>query len=191
MGSTRPGSGSGPLPGMHPSGYGGPGYGGYMQDRHEDAPTMGHKDRKEHYKEGSSMDIDDPRMMDSRPPPHPSHGGGGPMPPMGHHSHPSHGGSMDYGRMMPGGPAPPPHYSHRRGGSHGGGSQGDLRGAMIGEPPGGPGGPPAPYGEGPGGGASGANAGWDRVRMERERDRERERERERERHHGYRGPNVP
>ncbi|KAI1308761.1 histone deacetylase [Mortierella claussenii] len=162
----RPGSSSGPLPGMHPSGYGGPsgGYGGYISDRHEEGPgPMSHRDRKDHYKDSASMDLDDPRMMDTRAPlpPH-----GGPMPPMGHHSHPSHGGSMDYGRIIPGGPAPPPHYGHRRGGSHGGGSQGDLRGTMMGGEPPGPGGP---YG------------GWDRERMERER----------ERHHGYRGPNAP
>lgn len=149
---------------MHSSGYGGPSGGyGYISDRHEDG-TMVHRDRKDHYKESATMDIDDPRMMDARPPPPPH---GGPMPPMGHHSHPSHGGgSIDYGRMIPGGPAPPPpHYGHRRGGSHGG-SQGDLRGAVMGgEPP----------GAGPYGGA------WDRERMERER----------ERHHAYRGPNAP
>ncbi|KAG0255431.1 histone deacetylase [Mortierella polycephala] len=163
MSQGRPGSSSGPMPGMHGPGYGGPsgGYGGYIGDRHEE----GHKDRKDHYKESSSMDLDDPRMMDARaPPPPPPHAGPG-MPPMGHHSHPSHSGSVDFGRMMPGGPAAPPHYGHRRGGSHGG-SQGDLRGAMMpGEPPG-----PGPYGN------------WDRERMERER----------ERHHGsYRGPNAP
>ncbi|KAF9574034.1 hypothetical protein EC968_007587 [Mortierella alpina] len=153
---------------------GGSGYGGYSMpgDRMEEGGPMGHKDRKDHYKDSSSnMDLDDPRMMETRPPP-PPHGGPPPgMPPMGHHSHPSHGGggSMDYGRMMPGGStAPPPHYGHRRGGSHGG-SQGDLRGAMMGGEPGGP--PGGPYG------------GWERERMERER--------ERERHHGYRGPNAP
>ncbi|KAF8936301.1 histone deacetylase [Dissophora ornata] len=161
MSQGRPGSSSGPIPGMHPSGgYGGPGsgYGGYMSERHEESP-LAHRDRKDHYKEPSTMDLDDPRMIEARAPPPPH---GGPMPPMGHHSHPSHGGSMDYGRMMPGGPAPPAHYGHRRGGSHGG-SQGDLRGAMMGgEPPG-----AGPYG------------GWDRERMDRER------------HHGYRGPNAP
>ncbi|KAG0302364.1 histone deacetylase, partial [Dissophora globulifera] len=125
MNQGRPGSGSGPMPGMHSSsGYGGPGggYGGYMSDRHEEGPMV-HRERKDHYKEPAGMELDDPRMMD-RPPPPPH---GGPMPPMGHHPHPSHGGSMDYGRIMPGGPPPPPGYGHRRGGSHGG-SQGDLRG---------------------------------------------------------------
>ncbi|KAF9152674.1 histone deacetylase [Linnemannia schmuckeri] len=168
MSQGRPSSTSGPIPGMHSSGYGAPPpavYGGYIPDRHEEGP-MGHKERKEHYKESSAMEIEDPRMMESRPMP-PSHGG--PMPPMGHHSHPSHGGgSMDYGRMMPGGPAPAP-YGHRRGGSHGG-SQGDLRGVVMG---GGeaPGGAPGPYG-----------GAWDRERMDRERE---------QRHHGYRGPNAP
>ncbi|KAF9547509.1 histone deacetylase [Mortierella hygrophila] len=167
MSQSRPSSTSGPIPGMHSSGYGAPPppvYGGYIPDRHEEAP-IGHKERKEHYKESSAMEIEDPRMMESRPMP-PSHGG--PIPPMGHHSHPSHGGSMDYGRMMPGGPAPAP-YGHRRGGSHGG-SQGDLRGVVLG---GGeaPGGAPGPYG-----------GAWDRERMDRERE---------QRHHGYRGPNVP
>ncbi|KAG9067820.1 hypothetical protein KI688_011408 [Linnemannia hyalina] len=167
MSQSRPSSTSGPIPGMHSSGYGAPPppvYGGYIPDRHEEAP-IGHKERKEHYKESSAMEIEDPRMMESRPMP-PSHGG--PIPPMGHHSHPSHGGSMDYGRMMPGGPAPAP-YGHRRGGSHGG-SQGDLRGVVLG---GGeaPGGPPGPYG-----------GAWDRERMDRERE---------QRHHGYRGPNAP
>ncbi|KAF9923016.1 histone deacetylase [Linnemannia zychae] len=165
MSQGRPSSGSGPHPGMH-SGYGAPPsgvYGGYMPDRHEEG-SMGHKERKEHYKESSAMDIEDPRMMDSRPMP-PSHGG--PMPPMGHHSHPSHGGgSIDYGRMMPGGPAPPG-YGHRRGGSHGG-SQGDIRGVVMGG------------GEAPGG--AGPYGGWDRERIDRERD---------QRHHGYRGPNAP
>ncbi|KAF8957562.1 histone deacetylase [Entomortierella lignicola] len=165
-GQGRPGSSGGPIPGMHSSGYGGPsgGYGGYV-DRHEEG-----RDRKDHYKESSSMDLDDPRIIDGRPPP-PSHGG--PIPPMGHHSHPSHGGSMDYGRMMPGGPAPPPPYGHRRGGSHGG-SQGDIRGVVMGVD--------APVG-GAGGGGSGPYSGWDRERMERERERERER-------HHYR-PNAP
>ncbi|KAF9172863.1 histone deacetylase [Mortierella sp. AD011] len=167
MSQGRPGSSSGPMTGMHSSGYGGPsgGYGGYI-DRHEEGPVV-HRDRKDHYKESASMDLDDPRIMDGRGPP-PSHGG--PMPPMGHHSHPSHGGSMDYGRMMPGGPAPPPsHYGHRRGGSHGG-SQ-DLRVVVMGGETPGPGGP---------------YNGWDRG-MERER----ERERDRDRHHVYRGPNAP
>ncbi|KAG0206022.1 hypothetical protein BGX28_002478 [Mortierella sp. GBA30] len=183
-GSGGRGSSSGMSQGRPASSYGGPpppgsGYGGYNMpgDRMEEGgPPMGHKDRKDHYKESASnMDLDDPRMMETRPPP--PHGGA-PPPGMGlgHHSHPSHGGggSMDYGRMMPGGPAPPPsqppHYGHRRGGSHGG-SQGDLRGTVMGGEPGGP--PGGPYGS------------WDRERMERER------ERERERHHGYRGPNAP
>ncbi|KAF9091273.1 histone deacetylase [Mortierella sp. AD031] len=173
MSQGRPGSSSGPLPGMHPAGYGAPPavYGGYIPDRHEEA-AMGHKDRKEHYKESSAMEIEDPRMMESRPMP-PSHGG--PMAPMGHHSHPSHGGgSMDYGRMMPGGPAPTP-YGHRRGGSHGGGSQGDLRGVVMGG-----GGASGASGEPPGG--AGPYGGWDRERIDRERE---------QRHHGYRGPNAP
>ncbi|KAF9302106.1 histone deacetylase [Mortierella antarctica] len=158
---------------MHPSGsgYSGPsgpsgpgGYGGYMGDRHEEPGS--HKERKDHYKD-SSMEMDDPRMMERGPPPSGPHGG--PMPPhMGGHHHPSHGGSMDYGRLMPGGPGAPggPGYGHRRGGSHGG--SGDIRGSMMGgEPP-----------QGPGYGA------WERERMERERD-----QRDRERHHGgYRGP---
>ncbi|KAF9338362.1 histone deacetylase [Podila minutissima] len=169
----RPGSGSGVSMPMHPSGsgYSGPsgpggpgGYGGYMGDRHEEPGS--HKERKDHYKD-SSMEMDDPRMMERGPPPSGPHGG--PMPPhMGGHHHPSHGGSMDYGRLMPGGPGAPggPGYGHRRGGSHGG--SGDIRGSMMGgEPP-----------QGPGYGA------WERERMERERD-----QRDRERHHGgYRGP---
>ncbi|KAG0337499.1 hypothetical protein BG000_005324 [Podila horticola] len=169
----RPGS-SGSMP-MHPSGsgYSGPsgpggpgGYGGYMGDRHEEPGP--HKERKDHYKD-SSMEMDDPRMMERGPPPSGPHGG--PMPPhMGGHHHPSHGGSMDYGRLMPGGPggpgAPGQGYGHRRGGSHGG--SGDIRGSIMGgEPPQGP-----------------AYGAWERERMERERD-----QRDRERHHGgYRGP---
>ncbi|KAF9314112.1 histone deacetylase [Podila horticola] len=150
-----------------PSGPGGPGgYSGYMGDRHEEPGP--HKERKDHYKD-SSMEMDDPRMMERGPPPSGPHGG--PMPPhMGGHHHPSHGGSMDYGRLMPGGPggpgAPGQGYGHRRGGSHGG--SGDIRGSMMGgEPPQGP-----------------AYGAWERERMERERD-----QRDRERHHGgYRGP---
>ncbi|KAG0016360.1 histone deacetylase [Podila clonocystis] len=163
---------SGSMP-MHPSGsgYSGPGgpggpggYGGYMGDRHEEPGS--HKERKDHYKD-SSMEMDDPRMMERGPPPSGPHGG--PMPPhMGGHHHPSHGGSMDYGRLMPGGPGAPggQGYGHRRGGSHGG--SGDIRGSMMG-------------GEPPQGAGYGA---WERERMERERD-----QRDRERHHGgYRGP---
>ncbi|KAF9215163.1 histone deacetylase [Podila verticillata] len=173
----RPGS-SGSIP-MHPSGSYGPGgpggYGGYMGDRHEEPGS--HKERKDHYKD-SSMEMDDPRIMERGPPPSGPHGG---MPPHmgGGHHHPSHGGSMDYGRLMPGpgpsGPGGPPGgqgYGHRRGGSHGG--SGDTRGMMGegGQPP-----------QGPGYGA------WERERMDREREREQREREQRERHHGsYRGP---
>ncbi|KAG0249763.1 hypothetical protein DFQ27_009802 [Actinomortierella ambigua] len=190
-GSSRPGSsmsrhgpsgstGGGPIPMHGGPGYpGGPGAGygpGGYKDRHDEM-----KDRKDHYKD-SSMDIDDQRMMDNRGPPPPH---GGPAPPMGHHGHPppppmgmhpsGGGGSVDFGRMMPGGG---PGYGHRRGGSHGG-SQGDLRG-MVGGPGGPPGGPP-PGPPGPPGPDGGPYGGWDRERERMERDR----------HMAYRGPNAP